>query len=48
MLRTIATMLSQHTYSVDKTVEDAVLMVARHAPRWRQMLIKHGAVPASV
>ena len=46
MRRTIDAMLSQHTYSVDRTAGDAALMVARHAPRWPQLLVKHGVVPA--
>lgn len=31
---------------VDKTVDYEALMVARNAPRWLQMLVKHGFVPA--
>ena len=30
---------------VDKTVDYEALMVARNAPRWLQMLVKHGFVP---
>jgi hypothetical protein len=30
---------------VDKTVDYEALMVARNAPRWLQMLTKHGFVP---
>jgi hypothetical protein len=48
MPRTIDAMLSQHTHSVDKTADDAALMVARHVARWRQMVVKHGFVPAPV
>jgi hypothetical protein len=46
MLRTIYAMLSKNTHYVDKTVDYEALMVARHAPRWLQMLVKHGFVPA--
>ena len=46
MLRTIYAMLSKKTHYVDKTVDYEALMVARNAPRWLQMLIKHGFVPA--
>ena len=46
MLRTIYAMLSKKTHYVDKTVGYEALMVARNAPRWLQMLVKHGFVPA--
>lgn len=46
MLRTIYAMLSKKTHYVDKTVDYEALMVARNAPRWLQMLVKHGYVPA--
>jgi transposase len=46
MLRTIYAMLSKNTHYVDKTVDYEALMVARNAPRWLQMLTKHGFVPA--
>jgi transposase len=46
MLRTIYAMLSKKTHYVDKTVDYEALMVARNAPRWLQMLVKHGFVPA--
>ena len=42
MLRTIYAMLSKY---VDKSVDYEALMVARNAPRWLQMLVKHGFVP---
>jgi len=45
MLRTIYAMLSKNTHYVDKTVDYEALMVARNAPRWLQMLTKHGFVP---
>ena len=48
MLRTIYAMLSKKTPYVDKTVDYEALMVARNAPRWLQMLVKHGFVPAPV
>jgi transposase len=47
MLRTIYAMLSKKTHYVDKTVDYEALMVARNAPRWLQMLVKHGFVPAT-
>jgi len=47
MLRTIYAMLSKQTHYVDKTVDYEALMVARNAPRWLQMLVKHGYVPAT-
>ena len=46
MLRTIYAMLSKNTHYVDKTVDYEALMVARNAPRWLQMLVKHGFVPS--
>jgi len=46
MLRTIYAMLSKNTHYVDKTVDYEALMVARNAPRWIKMLVKHGFVPA--
>lgn len=46
MLRTIYAMLSKKTPYVDKSVDYEALMVARNAPRWLQMLVKHGFVPA--
>jgi transposase len=46
LLRTIYAMLSKNTHYVDKTVDYEVLMVAHNAPRWLQMLVKHGFVPA--
>ena len=46
MLRTIHAMLSKNTHYVDKTLDYEALMVARNAPRWLQMLVKHGFVPA--
>ena len=46
MLRTIYAMLSKNTRYVDKTVDYEALMVARNAPRWLQMLVKHGFVPS--
>lgn len=48
MLCTIYAMLSKNTHYVDKTVDYEALMVARNAPRWLQMLVKHGFVPAPV
>ena len=39
-------MLSKKTHYVDKTVDYEALMVARNAPRWLQMLVKHGFMPA--
>jgi transposase len=45
MLRTIYALLSKRTHYVDKTVDYEALMVARNAPRWLQMLTKHGFVP---
>jgi len=45
MLRTIYAMLSKNACYVDKTVDYEALMVARNAPRWLQMLVKHGYVP---
>jgi transposase len=47
MLRTIYAILSKKTHYVDKTVDYEALMVARNAPRWLQMLVKHGFVPAT-
>jgi transposase len=47
MLRTIYAMLSKGTHYVDKTVDYEALIVARNAPRWMQMLVKHGFVPAT-
>ena len=44
MLRTIYAMLSKNTHYADKTVDYEALMVARNAPRWLQMLVKHGYV----
>jgi transposase len=46
MLRTIYAMLSKNTHYVDKTVDYEALMVARNAPRWLKMLVKHGFVPS--
>ena len=46
MLRTIYAMLAKNTHYVNKTVDYEALMVARNAPRWLQMLVKHGFVPA--
>ena len=46
MLRTIYAMLRKNTHYVDKTVDYEALMVARNAPRWLQMLVKHGFVPS--
>jgi len=48
MLRIIYAMLSKQTHYVDKSVDYEALMVARNAPRWLQMLVKHGYVPAPV
>lgn len=48
MLRTIYAMLSKNTHYKDKTVDYEALMVARNAPRWLQMLVKHGFVPTPV
>ena len=47
MLRTIYAMLSKKTHYVDKTVDYEALMVARNAPRWLQMLVKHGFITAT-
>ena len=47
MLRTIYAMLSKQAHYVDKTVDYEALMVARNAPRWLQMLVKHGYVPTT-
>ena len=44
MLRMIYAMLSKNTHKVDKTVDYEALMVARNAPRWLQMLVKHGFI----
>lgn len=46
MLRTIYAMLSKKTHYQDKAVDYEALMVARNAPRWLQMLLKHGYIPA--
>ena len=46
MLRTIYDVLSKNTHYVDKTVDYEALMVARNAPRWLKMLVKHGFVPS--
>jgi hypothetical protein len=46
MLRTIYAMFSKNTHYVDKTVDYEALMVARNAPRWLQMRVKNGFVPA--
>ena len=46
MMRTIYAMLSKKTHYVDKPVDYEALIVARNAPRWLQMLVKHGFVPA--
>ena len=46
MLRIIYAMLSKQTHYKDKSVDYEVLMVARNAPRWLQMLVKHGYEPA--
>jgi transposase len=45
MLRTIYAMLSKKTHYQDKAVDYEALMVARNAPRWLQMLVKHGYIP---
>jgi hypothetical protein len=42
----IYAMLSKNTHYVDKTVAYEALMVARNSPRWLQILVKHGFVPA--
>ena len=42
----IYAMLNKKTHYVDKTVDFEALMVVRNAPRWLQMLVKHGFVPA--
>ncbi len=47
MLRTIYAMLSKNTHYVDKAVDYEALTVARNAPRWLKMLVKHGFVSAS-
>ncbi|MGS0757040.1 IS110 family transposase, partial [Roseateles sp. GG27B] len=44
MLRTIYAVLSKGRPYEDKTVDYEALMVARNAPRWLQMLVKHGFV----
>jgi transposase len=44
MLRTIYAMLSKKTHYVDQAVDYERLMVARNAPRWMKMLVKHGFV----
>ena len=46
MLRIIYAMLSKQKHYEDKSVDYEALMVARNAPRWLQMLVKHGYVPA--
>lgn len=46
MLRIIYAMLSKQKPYEDKSVDYEALMVARNAPRWLQMLVKHGYVPA--
>ncbi|MDD5029438.1 MAG: IS110 family transposase [Rhodoferax sp.] len=46
MLRIIYAMLSKQTHYKDKSVDYEALMVARNAPRWLQMLVKHGYGPA--
>jgi hypothetical protein len=43
MLRKIYAMLSKNTHFVYKTLDYEALMVARNAPRWLQMLVKHGS-----
>lgn len=45
MLRTIYAMLSKSTHYIDNKVDYEALMVSRNAPRWLQMLVKHGYVP---
>jgi transposase len=47
MLRTIYAMLSKQTHYVDKTVDYEALMVAKNAPRWLQMLAKHGFIQSA-
>jgi len=39
-------MLNRQKHDEDKSVDYEALMVARNAPRWLQMLVKHGYVPA--
>jgi len=46
MLRIIYAVLSKQKPYEDKSVDYEALMVARNAPRWLQMLVKHGYVPA--
>ncbi len=46
MLRIIYAMLNKQQHYKDKSVDYEALMVARNAPRWLQMLVKHGYVPA--
>lgn len=44
MLRTIFSMLSRGTHYQDKSVDYEALSVARNAPRWMKMLVKHGFI----
>ena len=46
MLRIIYAMLSKQTHYEYKSVDYEALMVACNAPRWWQMLVKHGYVHA--
>ncbi len=39
-------MQRKKTHYVVQTVDYKALMVARNAPRWLQLLVKHGLVPA--
>ena len=48
MLRIIYAMLSKHAHYMDRSVDYEALIVAPNAPRWLQMLVKHGYVPTSV
>lgn len=45
-LCTVYTIPSKNTHYVDKTVNYEALLVARNAPLWLQMSVKHGFVPA--
>jgi transposase len=47
MLRTVYAMLANGTHYQDKVVDYEALAVARNAPRWMKMLVKHGFIKES-
>lgn len=47
MLRTVYAMLANGTHHRDKVVDYEALTVARNAPRWMKMLVKHGFIKES-